>query len=139
VTASPKLAEQLQLMMKKAADRLAAAKELQSRGYYGDAASRAYYALFHAVQAALLTKGITTSKHTALMAEFNRHFIYPGIVPDVAHETIRRLFKDRQTGDYRYGVSLREEQSALDITEAEQVISRIAQYLRGEGHLCQET
>ncbi len=135
MTGNPKLSEQLQLMMKKAADRLAAAKELQSHGYYSDAASRAYYALFHALQAALLTKGITTSKHAALMAEFNRHFIHPGVVPDVAHETIRRLFKDRQTGDYHYGVSLREDQSALDITEAERVITQVVQYLRNEGHL----
>jgi hypothetical protein len=46
-------------MMKKATDTLEVAKRLHSYGCYNDAASRAYYALFHALQAALLTKGVT--------------------------------------------------------------------------------
>ncbi|HUT32877.1 MAG TPA: HEPN domain-containing protein [Planctomycetota bacterium] len=135
MTANPKLAEQLALMTRKATHTLTVARELHSHGHFSDAASRAYYAVFHALQAALLTKGVTVSKHTGLMAEFNRHFIHTGLFPEVAHETIRRLFNDRQTGDYRYGVSIREEQSALDIQEAEQIIVRISQYLSAQNLL----
>ncbi len=50
------LSQQLKVMMGKAKDSLEVAKQLHKQNHYNDAASKAYYAVFHSLQAALLTK-----------------------------------------------------------------------------------
>lgn len=39
------------------------------------AASRAYYAMFYAAEALLLSRGLAFSKHAAVIAEFTREFV----------------------------------------------------------------
>ena len=42
------------------------------------AVSRAYYAAFHAVSAALLSRGETYSRHGQVLGAFNRAFVHTG-------------------------------------------------------------
>ena len=49
--------------MAKAKDKLAVAQELLGRQHYDDAVSRAYYAAFHAAQAALISEGQEADTH----------------------------------------------------------------------------
>ena len=135
MTPEAERAEQLRTMLKKAQTTLAAAKELHGRGYYDDAASRAYYALFHALQAALLTKDLAVSKHSAVLAAFNTHFIRPGLLTDPPFRVIKRLSKDRQNGDYQYGWNTTAERCQLDIADAERTISAVTSLLKAGGFL----
>ena len=57
------LREEIDLHMQRAAEKLEAAKYLFEGEYYNDAASRAYYSMFHAASALLLTKDIATFTH----------------------------------------------------------------------------
>jgi len=50
---------------------------LQTNHPYG-AANRIYYACFYAVTALLLTRNLSSSKHSGVLALFNRHFVKPG-------------------------------------------------------------
>jgi len=64
------------------------------------AASRAYYAAFHALTAALALRGQTHAKHAAVRAALHRDLIQPG---QLNHETGRIydfLMDLRETGDY---------------------------------------
>lgn len=47
-------------------------------GDFETASSRAYYAVFHIMQATLLTKGLTFSKHSGVIGAFSQYFIKPG-------------------------------------------------------------
>jgi len=43
-------------------------------GFYATTINRAYYAIFYAASGLLLTKGISRSKHTGVIAAFREHF-----------------------------------------------------------------
>ena len=56
--------ETLKAMIEKAEEKLDIATKEFEMGYYGDAVSRAYYAVFHAISAVLAHNGLTYSSHT---------------------------------------------------------------------------
>ena len=61
--------------MEKAENRLKAAESLFELGYYDDVVSRAYYAVFHAVQALFLTEGEKAETHKGVLTLFSLLFI----------------------------------------------------------------
>lgn len=128
------LSKQLKTMMTKAKDCLNVARELHKQTHYNDAASKAYYAVFHSLQAILLTKGLSFSKHSGVLSAFNKEFIYGGAFAKNFYDKIVRLFKDRQIGDYEYEKEINRESSEADIADAEMIINAIGEYLQGEGY-----
>ena len=98
---SPKVPQSDYEELIKAAERkLAGARHALTGGFCDDAASRAYYAAFHAISAVLAAKGLTFSSHSQTLGAFNREFIMTGEIPELRFRDIQRLFDDRQTGDY---------------------------------------
>ncbi len=81
---------------------LQAIREQLGDHLYDFASSRAYYAAFYAMQAILLTKDLSFSKHSGVIAAFNRQFIKTGVFPKEFSKLISRLFRERQTGDYEF-------------------------------------
>ena len=63
---------ELTALLALADEKLRAAGLLVTGGAWGDASSRAYYAAFHAVSAALLSRGETYSRHGQVLGAFNR-------------------------------------------------------------------
>ena len=59
--------------------KLEAAAMLHASGMHGDAASRAYYAAFHAVSALHLTAGNSFSSHAQVIGRFNKDFVRTGL------------------------------------------------------------
>jgi uncharacterized protein (UPF0332 family) len=74
------LKEQLGLMLQKAMRSLIVAEKLIFDGDYDFASSRAYYGAFYAIEAILLTKSISFSKHAGVISGFNQYFIKTGIL-----------------------------------------------------------
>ncbi len=62
--------DNLKAIMAKANEKLAAANRELSGGFYGEAASRAYYAVFHALSAVLATQGLSFSSHSQPLGGF---------------------------------------------------------------------
>jgi len=62
----------------KARGKLRVARELHHRGDSDDAVSRAYYAAFHAAQAALLTEGQRADTHRGVVVLFGLLLVKPG-------------------------------------------------------------
>lgn len=129
------LSKQLKTMMDKAVDTAAVAGELHGRRHYNDAASKAYYAVFHSLQAILLTKNLSFSKHSAVLSAFNKEFIYSEVFAKDFYTKIARLFKDRQIGDYEYEKEIDCESSKADVADAEMIINAVERYLKKEGYL----
>ena len=72
----------IQYRMERAHQTLNAAQLLREQN--ADTASivnRAYYSMFYAALALLATIGEETSKHSGVMALFDRHFIKTGVLP----------------------------------------------------------
>lgn len=116
-------------MLQKALEKLEVAKKDFELGYYGDASSRSYYAIYHAMSAALATKGLTFSSHAQTIGAFNREFVKNGLYPDDTYHKIQRLFDDRQMADYDWNATIDKDMAEQDITDAEWFISLCKDYI----------
>jgi uncharacterized protein (UPF0332 family) len=109
--------------------KLQAARVLLEADAPGDAASRAYYAAFHAVSAALLARGLAFSSHSQVLGAFNRDFVHAGDFPRDFTAILTRLFEDRQTGDYDPASPLETADAERDVRDAERIVEAVATHL----------
>ncbi|MDY6970133.1 MAG: HEPN domain-containing protein [Spirochaetota bacterium] len=117
-------------MIAKAEDKLETAQLNYNNYRFDDAVSRAYYAVFHAVSAALFSKGLHFSKHGQVIGNFNKEFIKTKILPEEITPMIQKLFDERQIGDYfYYENSIDKDTAKDDINNAQFIISSIKKYL----------
>jgi uncharacterized protein (UPF0332 family) len=112
-----------------AQSKIEAAEILHASGMEGDAASRAYYAAFHAVSALHLQAGNSFSSHAQVIGRFNKDFVRTGLFDPVFTRTLTRLFEDRQQGDYDATAAMTPAQAAKDIADARALIDAIRAYL----------
>ena len=118
-------------MLAKADLKLQAARAAMAQGFNDDAVSRAFYAAFHAMSAALLVKGLTFSSHSQTIGAFNREFVKPGLFPVGFTRIVQRLFDERQAGDY-------DVDSHIDATIAGQGIEDAASLVAHCRRFCDE-
>ncbi len=62
--------DRVQYYLEEADEKLDSAKLLLENGYFKDAVSRAYYCMYNAARALLLTKDISPKTHKGLIAKF---------------------------------------------------------------------
>jgi uncharacterized protein (UPF0332 family) len=129
------LKEQIQSIVKKAKRSIKAAKRLIGDEDYDFASSRLYYAAFYAMEAVLLTKNLTSSKHTGIISQFNQFFVKEGIFPKNFSKIISRLFRERQVGDYGFYIDITEDEILEDVKATENFLGKIKKYLKQEGFL----
>lgn len=129
------LAKKLRKIMEKSKRCLSVARQHHNQCNYDEAASRAYYAIFHSLQAVLLTRGLSFSKHTGVKGAFNRKFVHKGIFPKDFTQKIERISDDRQIGDYGYEEGISRADSEQDVADAETIVHAIEKYLVDEGFL----
>jgi uncharacterized protein (UPF0332 family) len=79
------------------------AKILFDNGKLSSSVNRIYYAMFYAVSALLLTKGLSSSKHSGVLALFNKEFVNTTVVEREAGRFYNEIFEFRQKGDYKEG------------------------------------
>ena len=130
MSADPALQTQLQGMMSKARRALKAAQRHLDDLDFDFAASRAYYAAFYAMEAALLTRGVTCSTHSGAIATFSERFIKTGILPAEFGAKTARLFRERQIGDYEFDVSVTGPDAEQDVQAAVTLVDAVARHLR---------
>ena len=76
------------------------AKLMLEAGHVNACVNRLYYACFYAVSALLLTRNISTSKHSYVRSLLHRDYIKPGQVSEEMGDHYNLLFDSRQKGDY---------------------------------------
>lgn len=84
----------------RAQNSLRAATNLFTDELYADCMSRAYYAVFHAIEMALLEKDLRFHTHDALQGSFSLHFVKTGELPKEFGQLLNRSWKLRMAGDY---------------------------------------
>ncbi len=87
-------------LLDKARRSLASARRNLEDGDADFAASRAYYAMSYAAEAALLARGRVFSKHAAVVAEFGREFVRPEEVAAEHGRALREGLRARLVADY---------------------------------------
>lgn len=126
---------QIAAIMDKAVRSLDAAKDLLASNNTDFSSSRSYYAAFYAIQALMLTKNITYSKHAGVISGFNEHFIKEKIFPKEYSKHISRLFRERHIGDYDFEQGILKEDALKDHDLASELVSSIREYLSKQGFL----
>ena len=124
------LQSQIERMIKKANETLEDAEILFSKNRFNSSSSRAYYAVFHIMQAALLTKNLTYKKHSGVISAFSKQFIKTGIFPKEFARYIKSLRSDRETGDYSYMLVVDENKAKQDMDMAREFIEKVEEYLK---------
>ena len=119
----------LKAMLRKAREKLASARKNLDSGFYGDVASRAYYAAFHAISAVLADRGLTFSSHAQTLGAFNRELVKTEIFPADTFRKLQRLFEDRQIADYDWNISVDRETAKKDLADAEWLVNACLEYL----------
>jgi len=94
------------------------AKNLLSNGFYRGAVSRAYYSMYHAAKALLLTKNVTPKKHTGVLRMLGLEFVNKGYLEEIYAEAYKYAFDIRQKADY--GVEFKIEKEV-----AEEVVKKL--------------
>jgi uncharacterized protein (UPF0332 family) len=125
----PALVEQLRSMLSKSRRSLKAAQRHLAEADFDFAASRAYYAAFYAMEAALLAKGVTCSTHGGVLATFSERFIKTGTLPAEFGAKSARLFRERQIGDNEFDVSVKGPDAEQDVVVATDMVNAIERLL----------
>ena len=103
-----------------------------SRGacFYGEAASRAYYGVFHALSAVLAKQGLSFSSHSQVIGGFNKHFVKTNLFPVGTTRKLQRLFEDRQVADYDWIHTVDAETAEEDVAAASEIVIACEEYIK---------
>jgi len=115
--------------VEKSKEKLNAAKALLKDGFIDDAISRAYYSMFHAASAVLLSDGISVESHGALKNMFGLHFVKTGKIDKKFSRWLNKLKDERENGDYDIFTSFDTDDARIDIQEAEEFLEEMQRYL----------
>jgi len=115
--------------VEKALQKLSVAKELLSNQHYDDAVSRAYYAAFHAAQAALLTEGQQAESHKGVATLFGLFLVRTGKVEKKCGKILANLKDNRESGDYEALSFIDADTAARAVDEADYFCNAVRKYL----------
>lgn len=116
--------------LEKARAKLQVAERLLKDGLDEDAVSRAYYAVFHAAQAALLTEGLTANTHQGLVNLFGLHLVKTGKFDKKFGKHLANLKDDRETSDYEIYSTIDREVAERSVAEAKEFVAAAEQYVQ---------
>lgn len=127
----PTTKELIKGYLEKAERKLEVAEKLLRSDDYEDAVSRAYYAVFHAAQALLLTEGERAETHKGVVTLFGLFFVKTGKFKKDLGKYLANLKDERESGDYEVFSYIDRETAETAIEEAKEFIRESKAYLRG--------
>ncbi len=88
-----------------------AAKTLIDGGFNGFSAAQSYYTMFYLAEALLLSKELTFSSHSAIIAAFGKEFAKPGYLDPKFHRYLIDAQERREIGHYGAERTVTDEQA----------------------------
>jgi len=123
------LATEVEILLNDAHESLEAARVILENGFYRDAISRAYYAMFYAASALLRAKGVVTKSHRGVIAKFGLEFVNTGIVEKYYAKALSLAETSKERADYDPTYRPSEEEVESIIGDAELFIERVEKAL----------
>ena len=117
----------------RAANAMKAAENLLAIDLFADAISRAYYAAFHYLRAALFARGLEARTHSGALSLFNREFVRVGRFAGRFNRVYASLQRSRELADYDPAVQFSAEDARNQIADARSFGDDILALLRNEG------
>jgi uncharacterized protein (UPF0332 family) len=94
-------------------------------------AAQSYYTIFYIAEALLLSKGLTFSSHSAIIAAYGKEFAKTGLLDPKFHRYIIEAQKRRQTGHYGdEGEEVTIEEARESFEWAEEFMQAVKAYLK---------
>lgn len=113
----------------RAEEDLTAALTVMEKDLWKAANNRAYYAVYHAIDAVLALEPIGFKRYKDTIAYFNQHYVHEGKFPlDLGHR-IARLEEIRHKSDYDDFYIASREEAQKQIDTAVDVLKEVKRYL----------
>lgn len=107
-----------------------AAGSLFEDGHADFAVSRAYYGCFYTAEALLLSKGLSYSRHSQVVAQYGRYFAKTEELDVHYHRLLIEAFELRQVADYSAAPeTVSEEDAEHTIVEGKAFLAAASEYL----------
>lgn len=121
--------ELCQYRLEKAEKCLESARILMQSGDYCSAANRSYYAIFHCIRSLLALEGVDFSKHSGVMAYFQKNYVKTGIFEKEFSKILTEAFEIRSESDYDDYYVLSREEVDGQIRNAEFFLEGVSDYV----------
>ena len=121
--------------LERASESLRAARIMLENGMLTFSINRVYPAMFYSVQALLVSRKVSFSKHGQVKAYFNREMIKTGIFPTEMGRLYNKAFEYRQKFDYIDFSSPDREIVSEYLEKAIDFVSNIQEYLHHQKDL----
>jgi len=108
------------------------AKLLFAAGHLHAYVNRLYYACFYVVSAILLTRKISTSKHSHLRSLLHRDYIKAGLIPTHLGKHFDLLFNNRQKGDYADLIVFEADEVAEWLQKTQEFVQFVEGIIKGQ-------
>jgi uncharacterized protein (UPF0332 family) len=119
----------VQYRLEQADDALRAGHVLLDQELLRDAVNRAYYGMFYAVLALLVTKQLGTSKHQGAISLFDREFVRAGVFDRELSAWLHTAFDMRLNADYKELVAISHDEVVMALQHATSFVSHVKSYL----------
>ena len=120
---------EVEALLEKARRSQKAAAKLFKDGDVDFAASRAYYSLFYIAEALLLSRELSFSSHSAVIANFGKEFAKTGVLNPKFHRYLTESQDRRNIGDYSVLAEVTKEEVREMLTWAKEFIKAGENYL----------
>ncbi|MBE5934465.1 MAG: HEPN domain-containing protein [Lachnospiraceae bacterium] len=94
------------------------------------AVNRAYYAIFHSIRAVNILDGFDASKHSSVIAYFNRNFVHTGKFEIGTYKIIDSAYRIREKCDYSDVYIVSKEEAFKQIEKADTFIKIVEKFLK---------
>lgn len=118
-----------------AQENLEAAKVLMQVGQFKSSVNRSYYAVFHGLRAVTALDQFDSSKHSGIIAYFNRVYVKEGIFNKNISKLVDTCYRLREKADYQDFFLVSYEMAEEQLSKSENVINLIEPYLHEKWNL----
>ena len=120
----------IQYKLQRSDETLEEAKVMFQTSHLFGAANRIYYACLYAVSALLLSRNLSSHKHSGILSLFNKHFVKTGRISVELGKFYSRIFDTRLESDYADVVTIDVNEIKNDIKTAEIFISAVKSQIK---------
>ena len=99
---------------------------------YKGAVNRAYYCIFHALRAVNILDGFDASKHSSVIAHFNRYYVHTGEFDKGTYKIIDSAYRIREKCDYSDFYIVSKEEAMKQIKKADEFLTIVQKYLENK-------
>ena len=114
----------------RAKEMLNAARQNLNINQYRTSLNRSYYAVFHAMRAVNILNGYDSSKHSGVIAYFNKNFLKENKLDRNLYKIIKDSSYLREKSDYDDFFVIGRQESERQLENAEIFVKAVGDYLR---------